>query len=640
MNARIAELLAESRAQEKAGAYAAALRLAEAALAQARSLDDQEGICGGHTHVANVHWRMGHFDLAHDLATEALKYAAAIPDTVTAHHLLGLIASETGEPDAAEGHFHRAADLSRQIGYRLGLSLALNNLATQVYVVRGQFELALSAMAESYQINHELGYPNWAYPLLRAAIYRLMGEGLKARQALDELAQNAAPGSLFDGLGAYLRAQLALDEDDPDEADLQLKRARPVADATGNPALGIWVQLTQARLHRLQGEWAAAGTWADEGLAFARRARIRLLEGEALLERAQVYRAAGEPASAEADLGSVIELLEPLRAALHLAWAHFLRAQLYHQQGRPEAAAAWQEASTRIARGGYAFLLQRERALAFPLLAAKLRGSRGPERRAMEGLLQQLARVPPTPLHITGLGRFEVRQGRRLIAAREWLRRKAGELFRYLLLQPRRAAAHEAVLEALWPEQPTEAARDQLYQATSTVRRILEPELPDKFASRYLVVEADSIELCLPSGSSVDYEHLEAAVEQGGLETREDAAGLLEGELFPADRYADWAAAARERLAQVQLRGLVALARARLDAEQPQAALDACRLALGREPWTEEAVAVGMRACLALNDRPGALRLYQDLASTLQRELRLTPRADLRALAESLRAGQ
>jgi hypothetical protein len=64
MDARIAELLAESRAQEKAGDYAASLRLAEAALAQARELGDSEGICGGHTHIANVHWRMGHFDLA------------------------------------------------------------------------------------------------------------------------------------------------------------------------------------------------------------------------------------------------------------------------------------------------------------------------------------------------------------------------------------------------------------------------------------------------------------------------------------------------------------------------------------------------------------------------------------------------
>jgi DNA-binding SARP family transcriptional activator len=251
--------------------------------------------------------------------------------------------------------------------------------------------------------------------------------------------------------------------------------------------------------------------------------------------------------------------------------------------------------------------------------------------------LHALARVPPTPLHIVGLGRFEVRQGRRLIAAREWQRRKAGELLRFLLLQPHHTAAHELVLEALWPDQPVEAARDQFYQATSTVRRLLEPELPDKFLSRYLLVAGDGIELHLPSGSTVDFERLEAIVEQGGLDALEAAASLLEGELFPADRYADWAAAARERLAQGQIRGLVALARARLDARRPQAALDACRLALQREPWTEEAVAIGMHACLALNDRPGALRLYQDLAETLQRELRLAPRADLRHLAETLR---
>jgi hypothetical protein len=124
------------------------------------------------------------------LATEALKYAAAIPDTVTARHLLGLIASEIGQPDAAEAHFHRAADLSRQIGYRLGQLLALNNLATHVYVERGQFDMALSAMAECYQINREIGYPK----LVRGQRARPKREGRPRRQRTRALrARGRAP---------------------------------------------------------------------------------------------------------------------------------------------------------------------------------------------------------------------------------------------------------------------------------------------------------------------------------------------------------------------------------------------------------------------------------------------------------------
>jgi DNA-binding SARP family transcriptional activator len=44
-----------------------------------------------------------------------------------------------------------------------------------------------------------------------------------------------------------------------------------------------------------------------------------------------------------------------------------------------------------------------------------------------------------------------------------------------------------------------------------------------------------------------------------------------------------------------------------------------------------------MRACLALDDRSGALRLYRDLEQALRRDLDLVPQAELRKLCESLR---
>jgi DNA-binding SARP family transcriptional activator len=45
-----------------------------------------------------------------------------------------------------------------------------------------------------------------------------------------------------------------------------------------------------------------------------------------------------------------------------------------------------------------------------------------------------------------------------------------------------------------------------------------------------------------------------------------------------------------------------------------------------------------MRACQALGDRPGALRLYHALEQRLRTDLDLAPRADLEALAAALRA--
>jgi LuxR family maltose regulon positive regulatory protein len=227
------------------------------------------------------------------------------------------------------------------------------------------------------------------------------------------------------------------------------------------------------------------------------------------------------------------------------------------------------------------------------------------------------------------------------VPERAWERRRAGELFRFLLLQPHRTALREIVFESLWPDSSPASAEGLFHQATSTLRRILEPDLPEKFPSRYLYVEAERVTLSMPSGSSVDFEEFEQQVSRAlaaeKLELLIRALDLYTGEIFPPDRYAAWSAARREHLAQLELRGLQLLARLYLAAGQPHDALDICRRILGREPWLEEAVSIGMRACLALNDRPGALRLYRALETTLRQDLGLSPRDDLKALAASLK---
>ncbi|MCX7902718.1 MAG: bacterial transcriptional activator domain-containing protein, partial [Burkholderiaceae bacterium] len=110
------------------------------------------------------------------------------------------------------------------------------------------------------------------------------------------------------------------------------------------------------------------------------------------------------------------------------------------------------------------------------------------------------------------------------------------------------------------------------------------------------------------------------------------------GELFPEDRYADWAVLPREQLAEAYLRALLAAAEERLSAGRPADALDACRRALALDPWQEQAVLLGMRACVALGDRAAALRLYRNLERTLREELGIAPENELRRLYESLRA--
>ncbi|MGH2543565.1 MAG: AfsR/SARP family transcriptional regulator, partial [Ardenticatenaceae bacterium] len=400
--------------------------------------------------------------------------------------------------------------------------------------------------------------------------------------------------------------------------------------------------MATCRLYRLMGDAPTALTWANQGLDSLRRLGARQWEGQALIERAQAAWEAGDLQAAETDLCEALSVLALPGAAYELTLATFLLAALQHQQGQPEAEASWLDAARRIAQGGYAFLLQRERRLAFPLLAAHARSSRPEVRSATETLLEQLTRVAPLPLHIVGLGQFQVRQGRRIIPAAAWQRRKAGDLFRFMVLQPHRTATRDTILEALWPDQPMTSTVPQFHNATSALRHALEPDLPSKFPSRYLTVEAEQVTLHLPSGSTLDFERFEQALEEALQRAEPDvltkALALYRGELFPLDRYAGWATGARERLDERYLHSLFALAQRYLAAGQAQQVLAHCRRLLEKDPWHEDAVLLGMRACLALNDRPSALRLYRDLEGTLHEELNLPPRADLKALAEALRS--
>ncbi|MGH2543072.1 MAG: tetratricopeptide repeat protein, partial [Ardenticatenaceae bacterium] len=197
MDPQIGQLLADSRTNERAGNIAAALELAQRALEMARADGDPKAICSGFVHIATVHYRLGHYEQATQLAMEALTYADDVPDSANALLLIGLAAAESGDLSRAEEFFHRAADLSRQIGYVAGRSWSLHNLAALVYTIRGQFGLALATIEEAYRLNQESNEPNWGYPLLKAWIYLTTGDRQQVRQALEEVARIALPGSLI-----------------------------------------------------------------------------------------------------------------------------------------------------------------------------------------------------------------------------------------------------------------------------------------------------------------------------------------------------------------------------------------------------------------------------------------------------------
>jgi DNA-binding SARP family transcriptional activator len=536
---------------------------------------------------------------------------------------------------AGEDLYLRAVDLSRQLGYHRALVRGLHNLAAGVYMPRGQFELSLAACAEALHIarQHAVSALIWAPLFTTAWVYWLIGRRQQAAATLDDLQRILLPGSGAEGYYYCAVANLALDDGNLDGVPTLFARARSIAEVTGEPSVNVLVRLGLSRYHRAIDDAGTARTWADDALNLATRVEYCHLRGMALVERGRAAWQGGDRVAAEVDLRAAVEILSALQARFDLARAWFFLAALLHEQQSKQANATWRNAAKAILDGNYVFLLEQERALAFPLVAAYLNHPDAEVATLSAKLVTQLERVPPPPLHVLALGQFEVRQMNCLISESAWRQRRAGELFRLLLISPSHSLSRDEIIEALWANKPSSSIQSLFHQATSALRRVLEPELPDRFPSRYLRSEEGCVTLYLPPGSKVDFRTFERHIQK---EEWEAALAIYRGDLFQSDQYADWAVAPRERLRRLYLRALLVVAHRHDQAGRHREALDLCRHILEIEPWQEDAVLIGMKACLAFKDRAGALRMYRELERTLREELGAAPQTELQKLYESL----
>ena len=635
-SAEISRLIEESRALERGGRIPAAIHRAVQARQLAQAGADTESEAAALNALAYAHIRLGHYPQAVAFSQAAL--ALAGPESrARAEALLNIniCASETNDLDTGEKYLLQAIDLARQTGDQRILARGLHSISCGIYMPRGQFALSLAADEEASNIIRSSGMMEllWGPILTMSWVYWLTGQYRLTAARLDELRANLLPNSLADGYWHYIHGNLAIENGDYETARSMLQQTRTIAESNGITENLFLAHLGMSRLSRLLSDAPAALGWADEAYHLMERTGYQHLQAQALIERSRAAWALGNLPAAEADLRSAIALLTPQRLDFDLSIATLLLAALLNQQNHPQAPALWQAAAARLTQGGFAFLVDRERSLAFPLI---VQGLKSPDKSvviASNSLLEHLHRVPPPPLKITTLGGWCLKAGGRSIDPQFLRQRRAGELLGFLLISPGRRLPIDQIIDSFWPEKEFNAAQALLHQATSTLRRTLEPDLPEKFPSRYLRVDDGSIALALPPDSQVDYETFMSHIRCADWDA---ALACCPGEFLPEYRYADWAEAHRRWLAQEYQRALLAKARVWLSEKQFLPTLDACRKLLAAEPWQEQAVLLGMQACLGLGDTAGALRLYLTLEKTLQTDLGVEPQPELQTLYRSL----
>lgn len=637
----IQELLNQIDEFDQLGFFNDALKKGYEAFNLANSLNDQHYLLESQLRIARALSKTGGFTESNRIANEILQTEKNSSLASCAYILLGRNASETDQISKAENYLRQAIAISRSIRDQNSLSRALHNMATAVHAKRGQFSLALSTMDEASALISEKGGGHWGGPYLRANINLLLGNRQRVRAALDEFVPMIKPGGRIAGIYYYLWACLSVEDGEFEKAEEYLRLSLRIADQINSYELDTRVRCEYSRMFRLRGNLPESRSWAEDAVKSSALNGFLHSNALALIERGITYMLSDYEKLAEQDFIEAEKILNQVEDHYHLAKASLFKAVLHLEQDHADARTEWLSAVEKITDGGYSFILERERIITFPIIVRLVRSHNKTLRASAENVLEQLSLIPPTPLTVMGLGQFSVWQGHRRIPDQVWHRRKAGELFRYLLLRPDKSVGREEILEDIWPDSPPAAGQDLLHQATSALRRILEPDLPDKFPSRYLIVEGERIFLKLPPSSQIDFDNflreMPAAIQSGDFNQLKYAVSLYVDELFPMDRYKDWSSGYREQLTTLLHNGLLQLGKAYFQRELFFDAINCAKGVLKLDPWSEDAALLAMQAYIHLNEHPRALHIYGQLQKTLKEDLDIAPRADLRSLAEQVR---
>jgi len=204
--------------------------------------------------------------------------------------------------------------------------------------------------------------------------------------------------------------------------------------------------------------------------------------------------------------------------------------------------------------------------------------------------------VPGLTLNL--MGPFQLSVGDREIHRDDWSHAKSLLLFKYL-------AAHrdkgylpkELLVEVMWPEQDFSRTGKRFNVATSRLRKILEPHLPPRSRSAYILRRRDQYRLSLGPGGESDLDTFLAHARAARLKEKTDpgagerhclaAVASYGGPFLEDTLYEDWCIRKREELALEYYRILKQLIRHCRDREDAGGILKWTQACLEEDPFDE-----------------------------------------------------
>lgn len=243
-------------------------------------------------------------------------------------------------------------------------------------------------------------------------------------------------------------------------------------------------------------------------------------------------------------------------------------------------------------------------------------------------------------LRITMLGPLSVRRGEQPLPESAWRSRQERRLLALLLAVRGQALSAEQIIERLWPDAEPGAAGVTLRSAISSLRRTLEPGLPARAASRYILTRHAGYAWNSASGAWVDLDEFLACLADPREPARlERAVQLYQGDYLADEPGLPWADAERERLRAAFLQAVQTLAEHRLAHGELAAAAELARRGLARDGLHEPLYRTLMLAQARAGDSAGALRTYERCRAALVDALGSEPSTQTRDLHGAILRG-
>lgn len=602
---------------------------------------------------------------AEHLLQEALRLSDGQEDRETRIRLLELLAENRlnlGRLEDAERFQAQAAALRDEVSSEA-------ELAVRVLVRTGR-------LSEARLILEERAEAERRSPVLRPRAHRettlllslllaFQGDGEAAlRTAVEGTERGQALSSPFITAVGFMRQghawQLQPASDAAEQAISCFRDAIAIAEDLAVPRLKVEAFWGLCRAYGFAGNLPAAEAAAAQGMAIAQQTGDEWVTALIRLAMAGSYVLAGRHDDAGPLLTEAAAAFRECSDAFGETATRLWQCLLWQATGDDTRLARGIDDLLRPARDhGYDWLFLRPTLLGPPdprrIVPLLLRARAAERHRSYAANLLGrlgLARLelhPGYQLRVQTLGAFAVWRGAEAVAPHEWRRDKARQLFQLLLTRRRRLLERDQIVELLWPGLDAETAERDFKVALSTLYRVLEPALPARAPSAYVLREGTLYGLRPGADLLLDVVQFEQAVGEGDrlarqkdeafIERYQSSLALYGGDFLQDYPYDEWCSEERERLLGLWLHAADRLAAALAKRARWQEAIDVCQAILQRDECWEQAYRLLMLAHARLGNRAQALRTYQRCVERLRAELDAPPSAATVGLFEELRVG-